>query len=231
MATVLITGASRGLGLEFCRQYAQSGWTVIACCRNPEYAFELNNLASDDGNVLIETLDISDLEQIEVLAHKLADLPIDVLINNAGIYADEKEHFFGQLDYQAWAKSFWVNTQAPVKMAEAFLPQIKRSKKKLIANISSLMGSIAENTSGGSILYRSSKAALNAAMKSLALDLKEQSVGVLIFHPGWVKTDMGGVNALIEADESVSGMRSVIDNFTLAQSGDFVKYDGTPLPW
>jgi len=231
MATVLITGANRGLGLEFCRQYAQIDWTVIACCRNPEYAFELNTLASDRGNVLIETLDVSDLEQIEVLAHKLADLPIDVLINNAGIYADEKEHFLGQLDYQAWAKSFWVNTQAPVKMAEAFLPQIKRSKKKLIVSISSLMGSIAENTSGGSILYRSSKAALNAAMKSLALDLKEQSVGVLILHPGWVKTDMGGVNALIEADESVSGMRSVIDNFTLAQSGDFVKYDGTPLQW
>lgn len=231
MATVLITGANRGLGLEFCRQYAQIGWTVIACCRNPEYAIELNTLASDRGNVLIETLDVSDLEQIEVLAHKLADLPIDVLINNAGIYADEKEHFFGQLDYQAWTKSFRINAQAPVKMAEAFLPQIKRSKKKLIVSISSLMGSIAENTSGGSILYRSSKAALNAAMKSLALDLKAQSVGVLILHPGWVKTDMGGVNALIEADESVSGMRSVIDNFTLAQSGDFVKYDGTPLPW
>jgi NAD(P)-dependent dehydrogenase (short-subunit alcohol dehydrogenase family) len=231
MATVLVTGANRGLGLAFCRQYAQIGWTVIACCRNPEDAFELNNLASDRVNVQIEALDVSDLEQIEVLAYKLADLPIDVLINNAGIYADDREHAFGQLNYQAWTKSFIVNAQAPVKMAEAFLPQIKRSEKKLIVSISSLMGSIADNTNGGSILYRSSKAALNAAMKSLALDLNEQTVGVLIFHPGWVKTDMGGTNALIEADESVSGMRSVINDFTLSQSGSFVKYDGTQLPW
>lgn len=231
MATVLITGANRGLGLEFCRQYAQIGWTVIACCRHPEDAFELNNLASHHRHVQVETLDVSDLEQIEVLSHKLTDLPIDVLINNAGIYADDREHAFGQLDYQAWTRSLLVNTQAPVKMAEAFLPQIKRSEKKLIVSISSLMGSIAENTSGGSLLYRSSKAALNAAMKCLALELKEQSVGVLIFHPGWVKTDMGGANALIEADESVSGMRSVIDDFTLSQSGNFVKYDGTQLPW
>jgi NAD(P)-dependent dehydrogenase (short-subunit alcohol dehydrogenase family) len=231
MATALITGANRGLGLEFCRQYAQIGWTVNACCRNPEDAFELNNLASLQSNVQIETLDVSDFEQIGMLAHKLANLPIDVLINNAGLYADDGKHDFGQLDYQAWTKSFLVNTQAPIKMAEVFLPQIKRGEKKLIVSISSLMGSIADNTSGGSILYRSSKAALNAAMKSLALDLKEQSVGILILHPGWVKTDMGGINALIEADESVSGMRSVIDNFALSQSGSFIKYDGTQLPW
>ena len=153
------------------------------------------------------------------------------MINNAGVYADIQGDGFGHLDYQAWTKSLVVNTQAPVKMAEAFLPQIKCSDKKLIVNISSLMGSIADNDSGGSIFYRSSKAALNAAMKSLAIELKDQSVGVLIFHPGWVKTDMGGPNALINADQSIAGMRALIENFSLDQSGSFVKYDGTPMPW
>jgi len=230
MATVLITGANRGLGLEFCRQYAEQGWHIIACSRNPDDAFDLNNLATHH-NVQLETLDVSKFEQIDALSRKLADLPIDVLINNAGIYADHRSNGFGHLDYQAWMNSLLINTQAPVKMAEAFLPKIKKSDKKLIVNISSLMGSIADNDSGGSIFYRSSKAALNAAMKSLAIDLKDQSVGVLIFHPGWVKTDMGGPNALINVEQSITGMRSLIESFSLNQSGSFIKYDGTPMPW
>lgn len=231
MATVLITGANRGLGLEFCRQYAAEGWNVIACSRNPDDALDLNTLAGRRPNIQLETLDVSEFEQIDALSQKLADSCIDVLINNAGIYADNKNNGFGRLDYQAWTRSLVVNTEAPVKMAEAFLPQIKRSDKKLIVNISSLMGSIADNDSGGSIFYRSSKAALNSAMKSLAIALKDQSVGVLIFHPGWVRTDMGGPNGLINADESIAGMRALIKNFSLDQSGGFVKYDGTAMPW
>jgi NAD(P)-dependent dehydrogenase (short-subunit alcohol dehydrogenase family) len=231
MATVLITGANRGLGLEFCRQYAEQGWHVIACSRNPDDAFDLNNLASRHPNVQLEQLDVSELAQIDALSGKLAAQSIDVLINNAGIYTDNKSNGFGHLDYQAWIKSLLVNTEAPVKMAEAFLPQIKKSDEKLIVNISSLMGSIADNDSGGSIFYRSSKAALNAAMKGLAIELKDQSVGVLIFHPGWVRTDMGGPNGLINAEQSVTGMRALIKNFSLDQSGSFVKYDGTPMPW
>lgn len=231
MATVLITGANRGLGLEFCRQYAADGWQVIACCRNPDDAFDLNNLASHHATVQLEALDVAALEQIDALSRKLADVSIDVLINNAGIYADNKDNGFGRLDYQAWARSLLVNTEAPVKMAEAFLPQIQRSDKKLIVNISSLMGSIADNDSGGSIFYRSSKAALNAAMKSLAIELQPQSVGVLILHPGWVRTDMGGPNGLIDAEQSVAGMREILEKFSLDQSGSFVKYDETPMPW
>lgn len=231
MATVLITGASRGLGLEFCRQYAVQGWHVIACARNPDDAFDLNNLASHHANIQLETLDVSEFEQIDALSRKLADLPIDVLINNAGIYADNKNNGFGHFDYQAWTKSLLINTQAPAKMTEAFLPHIKKSDKKLIVAISSLMGSVADNDSGGSIFYRSSKAALNAAMKCLAIELKDQSVGVLIFHPGWVKTDMGGPNALISVEQSITGIRILIENFSLDQSGSFVKYDGTPMPW
>jgi len=231
MATVLITGANRGLGLEFCRQYAEQDWHVIACSRNPDDAFDLNNLASRHPNIQLEQLDVSALEQIDALSRKLAGQSIDVLINNAGIYADNKSNSLGHFDYQAWTNSLLINTQAPVKMTEAFLPHIKKSDKKLIVAISSLMGSMADNDSGGSIFYRSSKAALNAAMKSVAIELKNQSVGVLIFHPGWVKTDMGGPDALINAEQSVAGMRALIANFSLDQSGSFVKYDGTPMPW
>jgi len=231
MATVLITGANRGLGLEFCRQYAEQGWHVIACARNPDDAFDLNNLAGHHANIQLEALDVSKFKQIDALSEKLADRAIDVLINNAGIYLDNKDNGFGQFDYQAWTESLLTNTEAPAKMTEAFLPQIKKSDKKLVVAISSLMGSMADNSSGGSVFYRSSKAALNAAMKCIAIELKDQSVGVLIFHPGWVKTDMGGPDALINAGQSVSGMRNLIENFSLAQSGSFVKYDGTSMPW
>jgi NAD(P)-dependent dehydrogenase (short-subunit alcohol dehydrogenase family) len=231
MATVLITGSNRGLGLEFCRQYAEQGWHVIACARNPDDAFDLNKLAGRHSNVQLESLDVADFSQIDALSWKLEEQPIDVLINNAGIYPDCGSNGFGKLDYQAWTNAFIINTEAPLKMAEAFLPQLMRGNKKLIANVSSLMGSMADNGSGGSIFYRSSKAALNAAMKTLAIDLKNQSVGVLIFHPGWVKTDMGGPNALIDTETSIAGMRKLIDNFSLDQTGSFVKYDGMPMPW
>ena len=227
MATVLITGAGRGLGLEFCKQYAAEGWQVLACCRNPETAGKL----ADIPQVRVFPLDVSDFAQIDNLAAQLQDTAIDVLINNAGIYGDNPRLGFGQLDYAAWMQTLTVNTQAPVKMAEAFLPHLKRGDKKLLVSISSQMGSIADNGSGGSILYRTSKAALNAAMKSIAIDLEDQGIGVLVLHPGWVKTDMGGANALIDAQESVAGMRQVIAQFTLAQSGSFLKYDGSTLPW
>jgi len=231
MANVLITGANRGLGLEFCKQYASEGWRVLACCRMPEAASELLNLAEQSPHVSIFALDVGNFEQIEQLAAQLDDTAIDVLINNAGVYGDSNERGFGQLDYEAWTKTLVINIQAPVKMAEAFLPHLQRGDKKLLVAISSLMGSIADNDSGGSIIYRSSKAGLNSVMKTLAIDLKEQEVGVLIFHPGWVKTDMGGENAPLEAVESVAGMRQTIAAFLPEQSGSFVKYDGTALPW
>lgn len=231
MPSVLVTGANRGLGLEFCRQYADAGWKVIACCRNPAQAKALNALRQSHDFVQIEALDVADFGQIDGLSKTLLDASIDVLINNAGVYDDQRGNGFGQLDYQAWRHSILINTLAPVKMAEAFFPQVKRSGKKLIVNISSLMGSLADNGSGGSILYRSSKAALNASMKSLSIDLRNQNIGVLILHPGWVQTDMGGVSALIDSKTSVSGMCAVIDGFTLAQSGAFIKYDGTAMPW
>lgn len=231
MSTILITGANRGLGLEFCRQYAVAGWRILACCRHPESADRLQELARQYPDIQIEALDVADFNQIDELSIRLRDENIDILLNNAGVYGDSARDGFGRLDYQTWTKNLVINSQAPVKMAEAFLPQLERSEKKLIVCVSSLMGSMADNTSGGSILYRSSKAALNAAMKSLSIDLNSRSIGVLIFHPGWVRTDMGGSNALINAEESVSGMSKQINQFSLDQSGRFVKYDGSALPW
>jgi NAD(P)-dependent dehydrogenase (short-subunit alcohol dehydrogenase family) len=231
MSTVLVTGANRGLGLGFCRQFASTGWRVIACCRNPEAADELAELKRQYQQLQIFPLDVENFSEIDTLSAHLSHETIDVLINNAGVYGDNKGQGFGQLDYQAWQRTLTINTMAPVKMAEAFFPQIKSSEKKLIVAISSLMGSIADNSSGGSLFYRSSKAALNAAMKTLAIDLSPTEVGVLIFHPGWVRTDMGGPNGLIGVDESVSGMIQLINDFRLEISGDFVKYEGMPMPW
>ncbi|NOQ16647.1 MAG: SDR family NAD(P)-dependent oxidoreductase [Methyloprofundus sp.] len=232
MQTVLITGANRGLGLEFCQQYAQQGWRVLACCRKPDEASALQQLATEyTDSVQVLALDVVDHAQIDALAIQLHDISIDVLISNAGVYGDTFGHGFGQLDYQNWRATFEINVLAGVKMAEAFNAQLLRSQQGVLVAISSLMGSMADNGSGGSILYRSSKAALNAAMKSLAIDLQAQGVGVLIFHPGWVKTDMGGQNALIDTQTSIQGMRQVIAQFDLAQTGSFIKYDGSPMPW
>jgi NAD(P)-dependent dehydrogenase (short-subunit alcohol dehydrogenase family) len=231
MTTVLITGANRGLGLEFCKQYAQDGWQVIACCREVSAATALAHLASDYPTISIYALDMSDFSQLEQLALKLEGTPIDVLINNAGVYGDTAGHGFGHLDYQTWQQTMNVNVLSAVKMSEVFLSHLQRSSHKKIVAISSLMGSMADNGSGGSIIYRSSKAALNAAMKSISIDIRAKEIAVLILHPGWVKTDMGGSNAPMEMTDSIKAMRKTIASFTLAQTGQFLRYDGKPLPW
>lgn len=231
MHTVLVTGANRGLGLEFCRQYAEAGWRVLAACRDPENAKALLGLARRYTGVEIFSLDVASHASIDNLAAELNSRSIDVLLNNAGIYDDNESNDFGDIDYPLWERSFRVNTLAPVKMAEAFFPQVLRSERKLIVAVTSLMGSMADNGSGHSIMYRSSKAALNAAVRSLALDLRPRGVGLLLIHPGWVKTDMGGMQAPLSAEESVRGMRQVVDAFQLNYSGDFVNYLGKGLPW
>lgn len=231
MATILITGANRGLGLEFCKQYAQDGWQVLACCREPKKATALTQLSSQFSNISVLPLDVSDLAQIDVLATKINDTAIDVLLCNAGVYGDEAGKGFGKLDYTQWQKNMTVNVFAPVKLTEAFLPHLQRGMQKKVIAMSSLMGSMADNGSGGSILYRSSKAALNAAMKSIAIDNRQKEIAVLILHPGWVKTDMGGSNAPMEIPDSVQKMRDTIANFSLTQSGEFLRYDGATLPW
>ncbi len=231
MPAILITGTNRGIGLEFTRQYAQDGWRVYACCRNPDQARELQQLAEKYKNISLYKLDVADHKQIDALGKDLRGVPIDILLNNAGMYAGNSAESMGSLDYPMWEKSFRINTLAAAKMAEVFLDNVARSEKRLIAALSSLMGSMADNGSGGSYLYRSSKAALNAVMVSLAVDLRPRKIGVLILHPGWVKTDMGGPNAEISTEVSIRGMRAVMDKFTLKESGRFIAYDGAELPW
>ena len=225
---VLITGANRGLGLEFTQQYAADGWNVIACCRHPQSALDLQALAAKHSNVKIYTLDVADFAQIDALAMQLRDESIDLLINNAGVYPASS---FGDTNYDDWAAAFKVNSMAPLKMAEAFVQHITRSQLKKIATITSKMGSLDDNTSGESYSYRSSKTAVNMVMKSLSIDLKPYGISVVTLHPGWVQTDMGGSNALINAQTSVSGLRKVIESLSLNTTGQFIAYDGKAIPW
>lgn len=231
MPTLLITGANRGLGLEFVKQYAAAGWRVLACCRTTATASALQAVAdAAQGRVTLHALDVADFAAIDALAQQLHGTPIDLLVNNAGVYLD-RHSSFGQTDYDAWAHTLRVNTMAPLKMAEAFIGNLEHGQGKTIATISSKMGSVADNTSGGCYLYRSSKAAVNIVVKSLSLDLAARGIRAVVLNPGWVHTDMGGPNALITADTSVAGMRNVIDRLTAADSGRFIGFDGKEIPW
>lgn len=225
---VLITGTNRGIGLELTKQYAADGWSVLACCRHPQSALDLQALAQVNTHIKIQTLDVADFAQIDALAVQLKDESIDVLINNAGVYPHSS---FGDTDYNDWADAFKVNSMAPLKMAEAFVQHITRSQLKKIATLTSKMGSLDDNTSGGSYSYRSSKTAVNMVMKSLSIDLTPYDISVVTLHPGWVQTDMGGSNALISVQTSVAGLRKVIDGLSVATTGCFIAYDGKTIPW
>ncbi len=228
MSTVLITGTNRGIGLEFAKQYAEAGWDVLACCRNPQSANNLNTLASQYTNIKILTLDVSDFKQVDYLARELKDTQIDVLINNAGVYPSGG---LSDKEVETWLNSFKVNSIAPLKVAMAFRPLIEKSQLKKLVTLSSKMGSIDDNTSGGSYMYRSTKTAINMIMKSLSIDLAPSGISVVTLHPGWVETDMGGPNALINTETSVRGLRQVIDDLSLSNTGKFIAYDGEEIPW
>ncbi|UCH73397.1 MAG: SDR family oxidoreductase [Rhodospirillales bacterium] len=221
MPTVLITGASRGIGREFARQYEAGGWRVIATCRDPA-AYDL------EGEVF--RLDVTDPSGIAALRRELDGEGIDLLINNAGIHGPRDSHL-GAIDYGAWEEVLATNVLGPIRVAEIFAELVERSNLKKMVFISSRMGSIGENTSGGSYIYRSSKAGLNMAVASLAIDLYGRGIVCLLFHPGWVRTDMGGASAPIDAATSVAGMRAVIDRARGADNGRFFNYDGKELPW
>jgi NAD(P)-dependent dehydrogenase (short-subunit alcohol dehydrogenase family) len=227
MPTCLITGSSRGIGLEFAKQYAAEGWEVIATCRRLDQNGALRQLR---GDVRIETLDVSDFASIEALGKQLEGVPIDLLINNAGIYGPRVVPY-DTVDYAAWAEVLRVNTMACLKVSAVFSRNVAWSKRKTIVAITSLMGSVTENSSGGAYIYRSSKAALNAVMRSLSIDLKPKEIIVAVMHPGWVRTDIGGPGAYLDVFESVAGMRDVISRLGPADSGRFFGYDGTELPW
>jgi NAD(P)-dependent dehydrogenase (short-subunit alcohol dehydrogenase family) len=231
MASVLITGANRGLGLEFAKQYAADGWRVFAACRHPAAAAELRQVAdAHRGNVAILTMDVTDLATIEVAAAKLNEEAIDVLMNSAGI-TGESRLTDGRTDYTAWAKVLDVNTLGAMRVTEAFSNALARSERKLVVTITSGMGSLADNTSGGSIAYRSSKAAVNMVMRTLAIDLAPRGISCVLVNPGWVRTDMGGVHAPLAPADSVTAVRRLIETLEPAQSGKFFNYDGREYPW
>lgn len=224
MPSILITGAGRGLGLEFARQYEAAGWSVVAGLRDPSRAPELAGL-----NVETLVLDMADADSIRKAAESLRGRSFDVLLNNAGIYGESQQ--FGHISSEEWERVMQINAIAPLKMAEAFLPHLLAGQKKLMVFLTSRMGSIADNSSGGAYIYRSSKAALNAAVKSLSIDLGPRGVTTLLLHPGWVRTAMGGPNATIPPEESIAGMRRIIDRVEPGQPLRFLDYQGNALPW
>lgn len=229
MPTVLITGANRGIGLEFVRAFAADGWRIHACCRHPDKSKELKSLAEESaGAVSLHRLDVTNGLQVANLARELAGESIDILLNNAGIYGPRTG--FGETDYDEWTPVLAVNTLAPMRMAERFVEHVASSERKLIVNISSIRGSITRNN-GGSYIYSASKAALNAVAKGLSADLAPRGITVVIFHPGWVQTDMGGPGGDISPSKSVAGMRAVIERITADDTGHFFNYDGSEIPW
>lgn len=231
MESILVTGANRGLGLEWCRQYALDGWRVYATCRHPEAAGELRSLASTQPQLTIHRLDVTSSEQCAALRAELGEAPIDVLVNNAGVYL-EKYAPDGAIHYDDWLLTLQVNTLGAVRVTESLARNLARSRRRLVVAVSSHMGSIADISSPGSYYYRSSKAALNAAMKGLALAYRPMGIGVLMLHPGWVQTRMGGWDeAPLTPERSVAGMRRLIEDYTPEMSGRFFRYDGTELPW
>jgi NAD(P)-dependent dehydrogenase (short-subunit alcohol dehydrogenase family) len=232
MSSILITGSNRGLGLELVRQYAEAGWRVYASCRHPAEAGALQQLAASQRQVSVHHLDVTSAEDICAIRWELADSPLDILFNNAGIYLenDYRRPEPGGIRYDHWLRTFEVNTLGAARVTEALLGNVARSDKRLVAVMTSHMGSTADIDTEGSYYYRSSKAALNAAMRGLAVALRPRQVGVLLLHPGAVRTRMGPDEG-ISVEESVRGLRRVIDGFTLSASGSFLRYDGTTMPW
>ena len=224
MPTILITGAKRGLGLEFVRQYAADGARVHATVRDPADAAEL---AAIGGDVTVHALDMTDRAALARLPAQLGNEPIDIAVLNAGVMG---ERIMGPEGGDKWLDVLAVNTVAPTLLALALLPQLRTAQGRAVA-VTSQMGSIEDNTSGGFVPYRSSKAALNAAWRSLGVDWKAEPVALAVVHPGWVQTDMGGQAAPTKPADSIAGMRRVIDGLQPGAGCPFLDFRGKTLPW
>jgi NAD(P)-dependent dehydrogenase (short-subunit alcohol dehydrogenase family) len=231
MPTALITGASRGLGLEFATQYAKAGWQVIATCRDPGKADALRALAgAGNGLVQIEALDVGDAAGTRRLAGAVGKRPIDLVIANAGLYGT-RDQGLKDLDDAEWGEVMRINVMAPMRLAALLTDSVAASTGKQMAFVSSRLGSMASNEEGGGYVYRSSKAALNAVVKSLSVDLKPRGITAVALHPGWVRTDMGGPSAPLDAPTSVSGMVKVLAGLKPKDSGTLIEYTGQTVPW
>lgn len=237
--TVLITGSNRGLGLEFARQYAARGWTVIATARHPESATDLKSLAAKNKKVTIETLDLLDRAGIKALAAKYQGKPIDVVLNNAAVLGDLNRQALGSFDYANFEEVMAVNVYGPLAVAEAFREHVAASRQKKIVSITSGAGVVSRpRRSGGITFYSVSKAALNMAMVSLAGDLRDRGVIVALIAPGTADTDMR--RALVGAQRAAQDQRpadavakiiKIIDGLTLDNSDKPLNVDGSVLPW
>ena len=221
---VLITGANRGLGLEFARQYRDAGWHVIGTARKPASAKEL----AATGAVVVQ-LDVTDADSVARLAAELDGQPIDLLINNAGVI--DRNASLSELDVDTVEWILDVNVLGPMRVTQALLANLSAGKRKTVVNISSRLGSLAQNGSGGLYGYRESKVALNMFTVSMANELRDEGFIAVAMNPGWVQTDMGGENAALTPEQSVSGMRSVIEGLTLDDSGTFRAHSGGQEPW
>lgn len=226
----LVTGANRGIGLEFARQLVARGDTVLATARRPEAAKELQALAGESPDRLtVRALDVTDADSVAALRRALDGVTLDVLLNNAGVGSESGA--LGELDFDAIRRTMEVNAYGPLRVVEAALPALLRGHARRIVNVTSKMGSIADNGSGGAYGYRMAKVALNMATRSLARDLADQGVVAFVIHPGWVKTDMGGPHALIGTQQSVESMLRVIDDAGPERSGRFWEWNGKEIPW
>jgi NAD(P)-dependent dehydrogenase (short-subunit alcohol dehydrogenase family) len=231
MPSVFITGANRGLGLEFARQYLAIGWRVYATCRAPANAAALQVLEQESrGHLSLHALDARDLTATRALARDLAGHPIDVLLNNGAIWGP-RQQTLEHIDYRVWAEVLDIDLMGPFRVLEAFLEHIEASERKTVVMLSSRVASIASYDQGGRYFYRSAKAGLNALVKSLAVDLAPRGIVCIAMSPGWVRTEMGGPDAPLSVTESVTGMRQVIDRLDFSQSGSFLHYDGSIMPW
>jgi NAD(P)-dependent dehydrogenase (short-subunit alcohol dehydrogenase family) len=227
--TVLITGANRGIGLELARQYHEAGWKVIATARDPEAAKDLRAVGDD---VLVPRLDVTSTESVHALAVSLEGRPIDLLINNAGVGVGlDGGPALPSVKLEEFEHVVQVNALGPIRVTQALLPNLRAGKGKTVVSITSVLGSISLNTGGGFYGYRESKAALDMFMRTLAAELQPEHFICVPIHPGWVKTEMGGPDAQLTTEESVTGIRKVLDKLTPADSGKFWSYDGSNLPW
>ena len=236
--TVLISGANRGIGFEFAKQYAAKGWRVLAGARNPEGASDLHALSEEYPAVSIEQLDVSDPDSIDRLAGKLSGQAIDLIVNNAGIFGEFGDQMFGGLKIDLFDTFMRTNALGPLKMCEAFLPHVASSQQKKMVSITSQAGSFALDSSGlpGMYYYKSSKAAQNMIMRNIAKDVKKDGVAVGILSPGMVNTagelpPERRFPGIIEPPESIAGMIKVIDGLSLENSGSFIRYNGELQPW
>jgi NAD(P)-dependent dehydrogenase (short-subunit alcohol dehydrogenase family) len=235
--TVLITGSSRGIGLEFTKRYAEDGWTVIATARDPAKSADLQALAKKHKNIRLEALDVTDVKAIDALAAKLKDVAIDVLLNNAGISGGAAKQKVGTIDYTVFDDVMHTNVMGPIKMAEAFTPHVAASKQKKIVSISSTEGSltlISPRPDVNSIFYRASKAALNMSMINMAKALKDKGIIVTMQSPGLVQTDFVGdlrLPIMITAEQSVALTMPIIAKLTMDDTGKYYRHTGEIAPW